>query len=351
MGMAEPAHGRRPPTMHAGDQDMVVDVRWGGRLPCGMSKMGGPLAVVAWWAATTDVVLLHAQLPPGLVANFRFSGYVHNSARSTPGLEAKAPRFAPDRFGNASQALLATGSGLVGSRSIDYFKNRRAWTWAAWARPDDLSMGDPGNLYSEGNNGLSGHISVSKGRLLVALWNEWAPGGWAILETDAVFKPGTWTHVAVTLDVAADANSGPCRIYIDGQQAKAGTMHYLRVTDARASLRQFAFGMNVGYFVGGQTFAPYAYQGVLDDVLVFDRALDPAEVARLQDVPDTLSVFPAAEITFQGVPGQRYQLQWSADLTSWSNQGEPWLGTGAEISVTIPLRNVGQRYWRAQPIP
>jgi hypothetical protein len=290
-------------------------------------------------------------MPPGLVANFRFSGHVHTSARPPPGLEARTPRFAQDRFGNARQALLATDSGLVGSRSTDYFKNRRAWTWAAWVRPDDLSMGDPGNLYSEGNNGLSGHISVHQGRLGVFLWNELTPGGWAVLKTDAVLRQGAWTHVAATLDVAAGANSGTCRIYIDGEPAQSGTMPYVRVSDLRANLHQFAFGMNVAYFIGGQTFAPYAFQGVLDDVLVFDRALAPDEVARLKEVPETLSVAPAVEITFQGVPGQRYQLQWSANLLAWNNQGEPWVGTGAEISVTVPTRDIGSRYWRANPIP
>ncbi len=329
---------------------MAVDVAGHGRLPCLMNTSYWRLAVVACLAVVADAVPLRAQMPPGLVANFRFSGYVHNSARPTPGLEAATPRFAPDRFGNAGQALLATGVGFVGSRSMDYFKNRRAWTWAAWVRPDDLSMGDPGSLYSEGNNGLSGHVSVHQGRLGVFLWNELTPGGWAVLKTDVVFKAGTWTHVAVTLDVANDENSGPCHVFIDGQPAKAGPMHYLRATERRAGLRQFAFGMNVGFFVGGQTLAPYAFQGALDDVLVFDRALAPDEVARLKDVQDVLSVSPAVEITFQGVPGQRYQLQWSADLASWINQGEPWLGTGAEISVTVPTRDIGNRYWRANPI-
>jgi hypothetical protein len=309
------------------------------------------LATFAGMAAVAHAVTLRAQMPPGLVGNFRFSGYVHNAARTTPGLEAKTPRFAEDRLGNARQALLATGSGFVGSRSMDFFKNRRSWTWAAWARPDDLSMSEPGNLYSEGNNGLSGHVSVSKGRVAVGLWNELVPSGWAILESDPVFKTGTWTHVAVTLDVAPGANSGTCQIYIDGEPVKAGTMPYLRVSDARASLRQFAFGMNVGYFIGAQTFAPYAFQGVLDEVLVFDRALSPAEVARLKDVQDVLSVSPAVEITFQGLAGQRYQLQWSADLVAWKNHGDPWLGTGAEISVIVPTRDIGSRYWRANPIP
>ena len=80
---------------------MAVDVAGHGRLPCLTNTSCWRLAVVACLAVVADAVPLRAQMPPGLVANFRFSGYVHNSARPTPGLEAATPRFAPDRFGNA----------------------------------------------------------------------------------------------------------------------------------------------------------------------------------------------------------------------------------------------------------
>ena len=292
---------------------------------------------------------VQAQLPSGLVTDFRFSGYVHNAARATPGLEAKTAKFADDRFGNPQQALLATGSGFVGSARVDHFKNRTSWSWAGWVRPDDLSPTAPGNFYSEGNNGLSGHVSIYQGTIMVQLWNEVATPNWGSITTEPLLSIGVWSHVAVTLDTPEGSNTGTCTIYKDGKVVKTSPLPYLRVSGVRAQQRQFGIGMNVGYFIGGQTTAPYAFRGSLDEILIFDRALDPNEISQLLQVDDRLSVSPAIELHFQTAPGQNYRLQWSDDLKTWTDQGPPLLGTGAEVSVPVSIRGHANRYWRLDP--
>lgn len=292
---------------------------------------------------------VQAQLPSGLLADFRFSGYVHNAARATVGLEAKTAQFAADRFGNPRQALLTTGSGFVGSGRVDHFKNRTSWTWAGWVRPDDLSPTAPGNFYSEGNNGLTGHVSVYQGTIMVQLWNELATPNWGSITTGPLLSLGVWSHVAVTLNTPEGSNTGTCTIYKDGIAVKTSPIPYLRVSDARAQQHQFAIGMNVGYFIGGQTWAPYAFRGSLDEVFIFDRALDAVEISQLLQVDDRLSVSPAIELHFQTDPSRKYQLQWSEDLKSWTDQGPILLGTGTEVSVPVSIRGKANRYWRIDP--
>lgn len=292
---------------------------------------------------------VQAQLPSGLIADFRFSGYVHNAARATVGLEAKTAKFAADRFGNPQQALLTTGSGFVGSGKVDYFKNRTSWTWAGWVRPDDLSPTAPGNFYSEGNNGLAGHVSVYQGTIMVQLWNELATPNWGSITTGPLLSVGVWSHVAVTLNTPEGSNTGTCTIYKDGIAVKTSPIPYLRVSGVRAQQRQFGIGMNVGYFIGGQTAAPYAFRGSLDEVFIFDRALDAVEISQLLNVDDRLAVSPAIELNFQTAPAQKYQLQWSDDLKTWTDQGALLLGNGAEISTLVSTRGNANRYWRLDP--
>jgi hypothetical protein len=306
--------------------------------------------ITSLYATATAFVTLQAQLPSGLLADFRFAGYVHNGARPTPGLEAKTANFAPDRFGNASEALLTTGSGLVGSKTTDYFKNRRAWSWAAWVRPDNLSPSAPGNFYSEGNNGLSGHISIYQGSIMVQLWNQFANPNWGSITTDALLSVGIWSHVAVTFETLDGSNVGTCSIYLDGILRKSALLPYLRVSGTLAAQHQFGIGMNVGYFVGGQTAYPYAFQGAIDEMLIFDRPLSSAEVARLRQIDDRLTVSPAIELHFQTVPGQNYRLQWSTDLKAWTDHGGIVTGTGGEYSAPVSIRTAEARFWRLDPI-
>ena len=302
------------------------------------------------FAAAIAAVDLQAQLPSGLLADFRFAGFVHNAARATPGLEAKTANFAPDRFGNPREALLATGSGLVGSRNEDFFKNRKTWSWAAWVRPDNLSPSFPGNFYSEGNAGLSGHVSIYQGTIMVQLWNEAAAPNWGSVTTGALLSVGTWSHVAVTFEAQEGSNVGTCLIYHDGILVKSTQLPYLRVSGGLAAQHQFGIGMNVGYFVGGQTAYPYAFQGAIDEMLIFDRPLSASEVSRLRQIDDHLTVSPAIELHFQTIPGQNYRLQWSTDLKTWTDHGGMVTGTGGEFSAPVSIRTAEARFWRLDPI-
>jgi predicted metal-dependent enzyme (double-stranded beta helix superfamily) len=253
-------------------------------------------------------------------------------------------------LGNAREALLTTGSGLVGSKTADFLKNRKAWSWSAWVRPDNLSPTAPGNFYSEGNNGLSGHVSIYQGKIMVQLWNESASPNWGSVTTDVLLSLGTWSHVAVTFEAPEGSNVGTCSIYHDGQLVKSTQLPYLRVSGALGAKHEFAIGMNVGFYVGNQTSAPYRFDGAIDEMLIFDRALTEAEVSRLRQIDDRLRVSPAIELHFQTVPGQNYRLQWSTDLKTWTDHGEIVTGTGAEFSVPVSIRSAAERFWRLDPI-
>lgn len=289
----------------------------------------------------------HAQLPAGLLAEYLFDGsFTNSTGLPTPGLEATEIRFTADRNGRPDAALLAPHIGLVGSRVTDYFKNRRSWTWSGWIRADTFSEEAPATFYSEGNSGASAIVGELKGRLYVQLWNELAPGGWTTLASSAGLTAGKWTHVAVTLHTADSANTGQCTVYQDGMVYASGAMPYVRVGGSRANSRQFGFGLNVGYFVGGQTAAPYPFRGAIDEVRIFDSALSPGEIARLAGQADRLVATAAVELHFPTVAGEAYLLQWSHDLLAWNDHGATIIGNGSEYSTFVSTRGVANRYWR-----
>lgn len=290
--------------------------------------------------------LAQLPVPEGTLAQFRFDGSFVNSQTNTPALEAKTARYTEDRTGQPSFAFLAPQSGFVGSTAADFLKNRRSWTWLAWIRVDDPHEGATGAIYSEGNNGISGQVAVYQRRIWLQTFNETVAGGWSTLQTGPVLRLGEWVHLAVTLATAPEASVGNARIYLNGFLAASGSLPFIRVTGSRDVARQFAFGMNVGFFHGGQTSAPYQYFGAVDDVLIVDRELSAAEIRGLIARPEALGVAAAVELFFPTQAGRRYRLEGSADLKTWAAHGEPVTGTGAEVSVFASSRDGTQRYWR-----
>jgi hypothetical protein len=282
-----------------------------------------------------------------MIAEFLFDGsFTNSTGLPTPGLEAAEIRFTADRNGRPDAALLAPHIGLVGSKETDYFKNRRSWTWSGWVRADAFSAGTPATFYSEGNNGASVIVGELNGRLYVQLWNELTQGGWSTLTAAAGLTVGKWTHVAVTLQTADSSNVGQCTLHQDGMVFASGAMPYVRVGASRANLRQFGFGLNVGYFVGGQTAFPYPFKGAIDEVRLFDSALGSGEIARLAGQADRLTATAAVELHFPTVSGEAYLLQWSEDLVVWHDHGNTILGTGVEYATFVSTRGLANRYWR-----
>ena len=95
------------------------------------------------------------------------------------------------------------------------------------------------------------------------------------------------------------------------------------------------------------------FQGRLDNVRIYDRALSPAEVMRLNSVESghllTLRKAVYADST-DLVIGTAYQLQVSTDLTSWTNSGPPFTATNASWRGDYQdVDNWEQLYFRLRP--
>jgi|LauGreDrversion4_2_1035121.scaffolds.fasta_scaffold70134_1 hypothetical protein len=288
-----------------------------------------------------------AQSTNGLIADYRFDGRITNrTGLPTPGLATQAAVFGPNRAGATNQALDLQGRDFIGSTSVDYLKNRRSWTWSAWIRPRVLTTTAPAAIYSEGNDGISGLIGEYQGGIIVSVWSESYPGSWGTLQSPALLKTNEWTHVAVVLRVPDGAISGTAVLFKDGLPVATGPMPYLKVSDSRANIHQFALGMNVGAFYGGQSGSPYAYRGGLESLKIFNRALADQEILGLAGKTQALFIQPAVELLFATETGLRYRLQWSEDLTGWTDHGDVIVGTGETYSTFASAKDKTHRYWR-----
>ncbi len=83
-------------------------------------------------------------------------------------------------------------------------------------------------------------------------------------------KPGHWTHVAATFE------RGAVRTFLNGRPVLAGRATVDKLTPGREPLR-----IGMGQTAGGHK--GYVFRGLMDDVRIYGRALDPSELARLYE--------------------------------------------------------------------
>ena len=131
-------------------------------------------------------------------------------------------------------------------------------------------------------------------------------------------KENVWQHVAVTFD-STDGFMGTCVIYQDGEISFFGQLPVVKISTRPPGSDAFSLGTNCGSWVAGQVAQEFA--GGIDDVLIFNRALTGAEIPATMEPNKLLSVFTAVEIEFFAEQGKTYQLQWSEELVSWTDEG------------------------------
>jgi hypothetical protein len=143
--------------------------------------------------------------------------------------------------------------------------------FAAWARSDIVPPG------TQSNNSQAGIVTRSRTGLFYDQNQRFKAvirqsDGTEVSLSSAVLAPADWHHVAMTVDDAALV----LRLYVDGQEVGGSPVSYAGgLEDLGTS----------DYLIG--TADPleqrwdYRWDGLLDEVKVFDRALTPSEIARL----------------------------------------------------------------------
>ncbi|MDR2430597.1 MAG: hypothetical protein LBD14_06920 [Puniceicoccales bacterium] len=224
----------------------------------------------------------------GLVARWSFDGSAKNAVvgkfDATIGKRAPndgGPKFVPGVFGQALEFSGKLGV-AVGPEVLP--KDLRALTFSAWVAPQNLN----GNLVllrkEDGDNRLL--FAFQEAKFLTLGLN----CGRSYLELDALISPeeildGHWHFVAGTFD------GKTMRVYLDGReigscerQAPLNTVYdyYQRGqaswADARASTAPAADVVGEPLFIGSMLGKEEFFQGRMDDVRFYSKALDAGQI-------------------------------------------------------------------------
>ncbi len=223
------------------------------------------------WAADT--------LPPGCIAWWRADGDFTDSAGGVTAIPAGSPQFSGGVYGQAlrldgaSQWLRLSSSGLVRGRS--------AVTISVWLRP----RGKQGGGYTWGHvwfestastlNGCDNYtrfsLTVNSGGRVRVAGRDSEDGTVYALESARAIPSNAWTHVAATWKAGVGIS-----LFVNGVLDNALSAPGLGAFTATAA----------NYVLIGASrhaFNNETYNGDVDDLMLFDRALSPADVAWLCD--------------------------------------------------------------------
>lgn len=188
-----------------------------------------------------------------------------------------------------------------------------SYTYTLWLRADTTTSGE--FAFSLGGNGDQNLRFTTGNKLNAMSYNDSAT-----LQTktgDASIQTGAWYHVTVVRDAAASE----LRLYLNGQLDGAAASVS---GNARYNSNNVAIGRRLNT---GSTY----FEGQIDDVRIYNRALSAEEIAALYGTPQTWSV-------------SNTDARWGARLSSASddtdakwgtdNSSEKWINVG---EGTYPL--------------
>ncbi|MEQ9049213.1 MAG: LamG-like jellyroll fold domain-containing protein, partial [Marinoscillum sp.] len=246
-------------------------------LPDEMTKVGldvvsvslGQTSDFGYAEFTFNVVDLKA----GLVAYYPFNGNANDESENENDGTVNGATLTSDRHGNSNSAYDFSGAGGYSSPAIDIprapeLEPTNAITVSAWVNPDNYentgivckrnsANGRPYNSYSISFGG------DKKFSFTVSTTATGDDGYGLIQKTD--FEYGTWNHVVGTYD------GSKVSLYVNG----------VLETDTVASGSIVYSSLDL-YF--GRTGASnYTYDGRLDEVRIYNRALKPAEIKVLSE--------------------------------------------------------------------
>lgn len=209
--------------------------------------------------ASDDAVLsLSVTGASGLVASYELNGNLNDLAGAQTGTPGGGPLFGDGRHDRAlifdgvnDFVTLPTG---VANHAAITIATRFRWSGAGanWQRVFDFGNNTNQYLFLAPNGGGTMRFAIKNG------------GAEQILEAPAP-APGEWVHVAVTLG----ANTG--RLYVNGALAAS----------AAITITPDSFNPTLNYLGDSQYVADPFFNGVIDDLRIYNRVLSAAEVFQL----------------------------------------------------------------------
>jgi hypothetical protein len=281
---------------------------------------------------------IHAQtFANGLVAYYPFDGNANDASGNSNNATVVNAELCNDRFGDANEAYLFNGSSswlqvtnfwpVVGTNAVTV----SCWIYYQGGTPQPYAES---TIVNWGGNAVFGNrfefrLTDNSGLDIQGIASMCLDGGGNASVALASIYTNIWTHVVVVKPLNGGLND--VAFYVNG--ALVPTMY-----DPDTSYK-FDFVTNDSLTIGrGDSATPArVFDGAIDDVRIYNRALSSAEVQQLYESESSPSInlVKAVTVNFSHLTvGTNYQLQVSTDLNSWTNFGAPFTAASSFMAYS-----------------
>ena len=321
------------------------------KLRCGLLLIG---------VYATTHMTASAMVTGGLVAYYRMDSATVDSSGKGNDASAYGARFSPDRSGGANRAVFVDGNSWLEAADSLTLRLSGNLTIAAWINPASLRPADTPTCgivsKPRSSTGTGYRLGLDGGKLNLGIyavgypWNVFSPSP---LATQA------WCHVAGVYD------GNDMILYINGIEVARRSIGAVTLDQSSQPL----FIGQEGITGAGHRF----FNGSVDDVLIYNRALSATEVQQLAQDPGPVATAllsyqydgsrgpqaitethadSAGRFSFVFATtnvGARCLVSWTATLSEWfSLLGFDATTAGTEVSDTTPAP---QTFYRTTYLP
>lgn len=224
--------------------------------------------------AVLIISFAQAGLEDGLVAYYPFNGNaIDQSGNSYDGTVYGGTNLIQDRFGNLNNAYAFNGTdGYIGIESYNGISGTNARTVSAWFQ----TTAGPYQTIAQWGEDTTGNlwlVSIDRwGKMAVAAYE----GG---VYSDAEVKDGQWHMVTAVLE-QGESSSENIQLYIDGQLSS------VPYEDTQCTINTLTNNITrIGAWENSNGLVRF-FEGSIDDVRIYDRALSSNEILQLYNVPE-----------------------------------------------------------------
>jgi Concanavalin A-like lectin/glucanases superfamily len=281
--------------------------------------------IIAMASLTISLTIATAQtfITNGLVAYYPFNGNANDASGNGNNGTVNGATLTQDRFGDASSAYNFNGiNNFIGFAGVPMSQVDN-WTMTAWVKPAStnqvgiaVALGfDDGNTANGYSLGISAANGVPGNQVFAVFGNVGDfTGGFAFTSTNQ------WYQVVMS------RKSGTTSFYVNGNVTPNGT------TASPSTPTAFRIGSNSGVRF---------FNGAIDDVRIYNRALTTNEIAELYSEESGFCSPHAAEATAQVVNGFVIGANIIDGGCGYTNAPEVLIvgGSGSGATATATIQN------------
>lgn len=250
----------------------------------------------------------------------------------------------PDRFGNPNSAYAFDGSNaLIRIPASTSLTLNRSLTVSAWVRWQT-------NRYGTGMVTWHGDSRDALDPYVLNIVNNQAQfrsdvaDGWTVLTANSAttVSPAAWSFLTGVKQVSADGVT--LRVYLNGELAGS--------TNSAKNIEYDTSGMvtAIGAVDWGGSASHY-FSGDIDEVRLYNRALNTAEINALYNEARLNIAVSQIRLCWNTISNKTYQVQYRTSALApdvWVNLGTPVPGTGSTQCATDEVSSP-QRFYRVIP--